>query len=45
MKHMVKEMEKTQLKFDKIMGEKTQMWDFDKIREFNEYWSINANGL
>jgi hypothetical protein len=35
MKFAVREMEKTQLKFDKILGEKTQMWDMDAIHAYN----------
>ena len=38
MKFAVKEMEKTQLKFDKILKEKTQMWDIDAIKKHNEFW-------
>jgi hypothetical protein len=45
MKFMVSEMEKTQLKYDKILGEKTQMWDFDAIRKHNEYWNVKMDLL
>ena len=43
MKFLVNEMEKTQLKFDKILGEKTTMWDFEAIKAHNAFWDIKAD--
>ena len=44
-KFMVQQMEKTQLKFDKILNEKTLMWDFDAIRLHNIEWDIRTNAI